>query len=931
MATIGTVVRVAGALRHAYDTLRSAERQTTPAATIVVVTDTSTAPTARDWVRGTAVRRGWRLVHAEAETPGAAWNAGVAACATEVVTCLDAGDRMLPTHNTAVLAALGTAGAVALPAMLERRIGGPDVVVAAAPVDLASRVERFDAARHPWTVRRAAWDALGGADAALEALEDHEFLLRAVLAGLGATTIAEPLGVRLLRRDRLHLRSAAAEAHAAAVSRIVARHPAAFAAALDAVVAGGLQQLSALAARNTVLVERRAAADAELTRLRERAAVLRAAQPAAGRPLDFGALRRTSPVARDWGYERGGPVDRPYIENFLAGHADDIRGAVLEIQEADYTTRFGGGRVVRSDVLDVDPANPRATVIGDLRALGHVADDSYDCVILTQTAHVIDDLPAVAAECARVLAPGGVLLATLPCVSRVSVEYGPDGDFWRVTEAGARQVFASAFEPADVQVESLGNVLTTTAFLHGLGASELTPAEYAVTDPFNPMLVAVRATKRGAPAPVRWRHRAHLDRSRASYDHAGAAVLLYHRIAAESCDLHRLAIAPEVFNRQIAWLHDEYDVVPLAELGRRIRAGTVTPGLIALTFDDGCLDNLEVAAPALATAGLPATFFVTTGGLDSPAAFWWDALEQMLMTGEGRTPEVRLDLPGGTRTFAVATASERLAAHWAIHQSGVDLPAAPRNDVLAAVANWRGHDGRRPAARCLSAAEVRRLAEVAGVEIGAHSVQHLVLPSQEPARRRDEIVECRRTLETLLGRLVTSFAYPFGAWDHATRDEVAAAGYDLVVACGDAAVPRHPDRLAIPRLDVGACGFAPFDEWLRRHVSPPRRSGRGPSLAVRQPATLAPGRAPWSPAGSVTRHPMRRRATSWPAISSASGLQKRASTTTSRWRRRTPAASISIRSTPRPTLMPCSCAGRSRQATSRRRSWPDSRRARPSV
>src|SRR5829696_5733833 len=75
--------------------------------------------------------------------------------------------------------------------------------------------------------------------------------------------------------------------------------------------------------------------------------------------VNFGSLRRTAPFSRKWGYDRGTPIDRVYIEEFLARHADDVRGACLEVMNARYTDRFGGARVTRSDVLDINPANTR--------------------------------------------------------------------------------------------------------------------------------------------------------------------------------------------------------------------------------------------------------------------------------------------------------------------------------------------------------------------------------------------------------------------------------------------------------------------------------------------------------------------------------------------------------------------------------------------
>jgi len=209
----------------------------------------------------------------------------------------------------------------------------------------------------------------------------------------------------------------------------------------------------------------------------------------------LGSLRRTTPISRRFGIDRGKPIDRYYIERFLESRREDIRGRVLEIGDATYTRQFGDC-VERAEVLHAVAGNPEATLVGDLTTGEGVPADAFDCMILTQTFHVIYDLHAAVAHTYRALKPGGVLLATLPGISQIS-RYDMDrwGDYWRLTDRSARRLFESAFLPDGVTVATCGNVLAAVAFLHGLCAEELRPEELDINDPDYQLIITVRAVK----------------------------------------------------------------------------------------------------------------------------------------------------------------------------------------------------------------------------------------------------------------------------------------------------------------------------------------------------------------------------------------------------------------------------------------------------
>ena len=211
----------------------------------------------------------------------------------------------------------------------------------------------------------------------------------------------------------------------------------------------------------------------------------------------FGSLRRLTPISRSFGFDRGQPIDRHFIENFLTRYATDIRGSVLEIANNTYTRRFGGDRVTKSDVLFVEEGNPRATIVADLSSKDHsIASETFDCIILTQTLQYIYDTRAAIQTLYRILKPGGVVLATFPGTSMISrSDMERWGEYWRFTSLSATRLFEEAFPTKNVSVEVYGNVLAASAFLYGLVTGDLSKKELDHVDPDYEMLITVRAIK----------------------------------------------------------------------------------------------------------------------------------------------------------------------------------------------------------------------------------------------------------------------------------------------------------------------------------------------------------------------------------------------------------------------------------------------------
>lgn len=224
------------------------------------------------------------------------------------------------------------------------------------------------------------------------------------------------------------------------------------------------------------------------------AALYRNFKPAVGavRPGDFD---RVSPFSTQFGYDRGGPVDRYYIENFLRQHTDLIRGRVLEIGDNTYTHQFGSPALTQSDVLHVHGGNPQATFVGDLSDAQHIPADSFDCIILTQTLHLIYNIRGALQTCERILKPGGTLLLTVPGITQIDHDEWNENWLWSFTAASLRKLLSDVFPVDHFAVDTHGNVFIATAFLYGMGLPEVTQEQLDFRDPHYQVIITARAVK----------------------------------------------------------------------------------------------------------------------------------------------------------------------------------------------------------------------------------------------------------------------------------------------------------------------------------------------------------------------------------------------------------------------------------------------------
>lgn len=285
---------------------------------------------------------------------------------------------------------------------------------------------------------------------------------------------------------------------------------------------------------------------------------------------------------------------------------------------------------------------------------------------------------------------------------------------------------------------------------------------------------------------------------------SGAIVLMYHSVApteiAESVDPPN-RLEPVMFERQMAFLSKHRRVVPLSQVADDIDAGRSPPaGTVCITFDDGYLDNLTIAAPILARYHLPATLFLATGYVKRGESQWADALHWLIQRRTGD----RLRIPGEDRgELDLGLEREVALARQVLHRRLMEADYSERSALLAEVRRQLVPQGTAPRLT-LTWDEVRTLRQKFPlIEIGGHTREHVDLSTYRGSVARAEVSGCAEDLRRELGLKPGHFSFPYGRWCTETREVVSSSGWRLAVGDGDNnRVGSASDRFCIPRVDA---------------------------------------------------------------------------------------------------------------------------------
>jgi peptidoglycan/xylan/chitin deacetylase (PgdA/CDA1 family) len=298
----------------------------------------------------------------------------------------------------------------------------------------------------------------------------------------------------------------------------------------------------------------------------------------------------------------------------------------------------------------------------------------------------------------------------------------------------------------------------------------------------------------------------------------GPAILMYHRIATPAVDPWGLSVSPERFAEQVHAFRQRRTILSMDTFVMRLRSASLPRNAMALTFDDGYMDNFQLAKPILEKAGVPATIFLTTARIGTTEQFWWDELAHMvLLSTESvrtkvtmETERLPIDLPPGDPLVEPRAAwrawDEPVTARetmyltlWrALRHCGLESRATAMAELRASFGTARPSPDSLP----MRAEDVGGLASNM-ISVGAHGQTHQPLTSLPPSARLDEIQRSRSEAEELSRQPVTGFAYPHGDRDAATIDMVKRAGFDWACSTHEAPIDTaNADRYDLPRIAV---------------------------------------------------------------------------------------------------------------------------------
>lgn len=317
-----------------------------------------------------------------------------------------------------------------------------------------------------------------------------------------------------------------------------------------------------------------------------------------------------------------------------------------------------------------------------------------------------------------------------------------------------------------------------------------------------------------------------------------ALVLMYHRVAEPESDVWEVAVSPAHFEQQLQVLKQSYHVMPLKELVEGHKRGVVKRNSIAITFDDGYVDNYLTAKPLLEKYGLPATFFIASGNVGQHSEFWWDELEHLILFSETLPAVMDMEVAGNRITINLEGESQlipslrqqhkawkacedepptkRSKLFYRLWEDLKPLPPGEQQAQLQKIRDWAGAGvAARPDCRSMSMEQLHELAQAGLFDLGGHTVSHPALAYHAPQFQEKEILENKSFLQEIAPNKINLLTYPYGNYNNESMAIADNAAFEAAFTTEEKVVIRSSHRYRLGRFQVKNLAASEFGKQLK--------------------------------------------------------------------------------------------------------------------
>lgn len=292
-------------------------------------------------------------------------------------------------------------------------------------------------------------------------------------------------------------------------------------------------------------------------------------------------------------------------------------------------------------------------------------------------------------------------------------------------------------------------------------------------------------------------------------------ILYYHKIGALEQDWNKLSTPRDLFEKQINYLKNNYNIINMEDIGKG------NPDLsVVITFDDGYEDNYINALPVLEKYEVPATLFVSTGKINTDEEMWHDEIVRLILMGGYYPPKFYTYSTPFSFEFNTNSLYQRVELYRVMRYILPHLSNQYRKKILEDLYIWSAQkrNGRKTH-RILNEEQLQKLSESRYITIGAHTVNHCSLGFMTEEEQYNEIKQSKDRIEQIIGRQITMFSYPFGNqgdYNTQTINILKQLGFTMAAnTIHDVLDESNCDYYEIPRVAVQSYDILDFQDMIK--------------------------------------------------------------------------------------------------------------------